>query len=568
MKKKVMVWLACLFALGMAGSITVSAEEMPEENAVLEEIGSEEEDALQKDDENTDAEEGDITIPDESLETEPSVGEDGESAEFKGEDMISTEEPEESLPQESEEMMPEAADVQTGQAPALTEETKKSGWQESESGVQYYITDEKGTVTPAAGWQEIGGRTFYFNEEGYLQTGWQVIDGKQFYFKKTGAYGIKGALLTGIQNIGGKTYMFEKDGAPGERGAMLTGWQDYNGKTFYLKKTGETGIKGLMLTGFQSINSKMYYFKKTGDRGVKGAMLTGFQNIGKYTFFFKRTGDRGVKGVMFTGWQRIDGKVFYFKKTGAKNVKGAMLLGFQSIGGKRFYFKKTGNAGVKGMMFTGRQKIGGKYYCFKENGGYGIRGEQCDTWEWLLNKYQDDDSTRQLLFIQYTGGSSAQAVYYSKSGSSWKKVFTGTADVGSNGIDKAKEGDRKTPTGTFAMTGGFGIASDPGARMDYLKVNKYHYWCGDDSYYNTLIDIRKKSHSCLGEHLIDYKGVYDYGMFLNYNPQCIVGKGSAIFLHCKGNTGSTGGCIAVSRSNMIKILQTAQTGAKICIYPK
>ena len=104
--------------------------------------------------------------------------------------------------------------------------------------------------------------------------------------------------------------------------------------------------------------------------------------------------------------------------------------------------------------------------------------------------------------------------------------------------------------------------------MDYVQVNKYLYWCGDSAYYNTMVDVREHPHTCSGEHLIDYKGVYDYAMPLDYNPKCIVGKGSAIFLHCKGNTGSTGGCIGINRSNMIKVLQTAQEGAKICIYPE
>ena len=106
---------------------------------------------------------------------------------------------------------------------------------------------------------------------------------------------------------------------------------------------------------------------------------------------------------MLTGWQNIDGKTFYFKKTGAKNVKGAMLLGFQNIGGKRFYFKKTGAAGVKGVLLTGRQKIGSQYYCFKETGGHGVRGELCDTWEWLLDKYQGDDSPDSCCLFSIQG---------------------------------------------------------------------------------------------------------------------------------------------------------------------
>ncbi|CDC34519.1 ykud domain-containing protein [Anaerostipes sp. CAG:276] len=104
--------------------------------------------------------------------------------------------------------------------------------------------------------------------------------------------------------------------------------------------------------------------------------------------------------------------------------------------------------------------------------------------------------------------------------------------------------------------------------MNYTRVNKYLYWCGDKKYYNRLIDVRKKKHRCRGEHLIDYKPHYYYGMFLNYNPKHKYKKGSAIFLHCKGKKPYTAGCIAVSRKNMKKIIKNAESGARICIYRK
>lgn len=59
----------------------------------------------------------------------------------------------------------------------------------------------------------------------------------------------------------------------------------------------------------------------------------------------------------------------------------------------------------------------------------------------------------------------------------------------------------------------------------------------------------------------------DYGMFFDYNTNPIVyGKGSAFFLHCYPRAPWTEGCIAVSRDNMIKIIQTVRPGARLCIY--
>ena len=188
-------------------------------------------------------------------------------------------------------------------------------------------------------------------------------------------------------------------------------------------------------------------------------------------------------------------------------------------------------------------------------------------WDDILDSYQNDDSINQLLFVKYTGGSKAKVILYNKDNGKWKKILSCSGEVGKNGIDKQREGDKKTPTGIFNLTHGFGIKKNPGTKVPYVKVNNNLYWCGDQNYYNQLIDITEKPHHCTGEHLIDYTQCYAYGMFLDYNKECIPGKGSAIFLHCKGNSGYTAGCVAVSQENMIKILRSVEPGAKICIYP-
>lgn len=188
-------------------------------------------------------------------------------------------------------------------------------------------------------------------------------------------------------------------------------------------------------------------------------------------------------------------------------------------------------------------------------------------WDDILDSYQNDDSINQLLFVKYTGGSKAKVILYNKDNGKWKKILSCSGEVGKNGIDKQREGDKKTPTGIFNLTHGFGIKKNPGTKVPYVKVNSNLYWCGDQNYYNQLIDITEKPHHCTGEHLIDYTQCYAYGMFLDYNKECTLGKGSAIFLHCKGNSGYTAGCVAVSQENMIKILRSVEPGAKICIYP-
>lgn len=183
----------------------------------------------------------------------------------------------------------------------------------------------------------------------------------------------------------------------------------------------------------------------------------------------------------------------------------------------------------------------------------------------LKIKYTNIFQTQTLIFVTYQGKSNANVDIYQKTVSDlWKKIFECNGYVGKNGIYKEKEGDKKTPAGVFQIIGAFGIEENPGTKLSYLKIEPYHYWC-TDQYYNQLIDIRKKPHPCRGEHLIDYQGAYDYGLFLDYNKECQPGKGSAIFMHCITEKPYTEGCIAVPKKHMKKILKIIEKNTKIVI---
>ena len=178
-------------------------------------------------------------------------------------------------------------------------------------------------------------------------------------------------------------------------------------------------------------------------------------------------------------------------------------------------------------------------------------------------------STNQIVLVEYQSGSKAKLSIHEKVSGVWKELYSEMAYVGRNGIGKAKEGDGKTPTGTYNLTQPFGIKADPGSNMGYTQVTKYHYWCGTSGseYYNKLVDMRNvnRKNTSSDEYLINYKGVYNYCMFIDYNASGEAGKGSCIFLHCKGSKSYTGGCIAVSESVMKNIIKWARPGAKIVI---
>lgn len=175
----------------------------------------------------------------------------------------------------------------------------------------------------------------------------------------------------------------------------------------------------------------------------------------------------------------------------------------------------------------------------------------------------------QIVLVDYVSGSKARLSIHEKRSGVWTQLYSCDAYVGKNGIGKTKEGDRKTPTGTFNLTTPFGIKADPGAKQKYTQVTKYHYWCGTSGskYYNQFVDMREvdRKYTSSDEYLINYKGEYNYCMFVDYNATGEAGKGSCIFLHCTGNKKNTSGCIAIPEKAMERMIQWAEPGAKIVI---
>ena len=138
--------------------------------------------------------------------------------------------------------------------------------------------------------------------------------------------------------------------------------------------------------------------------------------------------------------------------------------------------------------------------------------------------------------------------------------------IGKNGLGKLEEGDGKTPIGEFKFNYAFGIEDNPGCEILYHKITDNDWWSGDEKYcYNKLIDINDypNLNKKVSEHLIDYKYEYRYCLNINYNEECKIGKGSAIFLHCiNPNKHYTEGCIAIPYKDMLKVIKNVK---KDCI---
>ena len=166
----------------------------------------------------------------------------------------------------------------------------------------------------------------------------------------------------------------------------------------------------------------------------------------------------------------------------------------------------------------------------------------------------------------------AELTIYKAENGKYNPVFNCPAVVGKNGPGKQSEGDTKTPLGTWEIGNAYGINDDPGSLIPYTKITEDMYWCATGSNgkkYNTLIYRSDDSDADYSEdeHLIDYPIVYNYLLDLGYNKAGAPYAGNAIFLHCwRGPDSPTGGCVAVSEENMIKILQTVVPGTSVTIY--
>ena len=183
--------------------------------------------------------------------------------------------------------------------------------------------------------------------------------------------------------------------------------------------------------------------------------------------------------------------------------------------------------------------------------------------------YSSDNNARQLLIVKYLGGSDAEAKYYIKGAGGWRLHGRCLAFVGKNGIGKTREGDTKTPVGELKPLRAFGIMPDPGCALPYLRVTIGTVAVDEEGpYYNRIVHFPENTSADRtpgGEKMWELSPEYDYGIETDYNATCTWPLGSAIFIHCKGAKSWTGGCVALDKQLMRRILQTADSGLRIIV---
>ena len=143
--------------------------------------------------------------------------------------------------------------------------------------------------------------------------------------------------------------------------------------------------------------------------------------------------------------------------------------------------------------------------------------------------------------------------------------------IGKKGSTKnKKEGDKKTPKGTFKIENLY-FREDriikPTTLLKCIKIKKDMGWCDDVRFpkkYNKLIKVEKKiKHEKLKRK--DYK--YDLLIPIKYNfKNPTAGLGSCIFIHLTKDYRPTAGCIALKEKDFLIMLKLINKNSKIKIF--
>lgn len=155
----------------------------------------------------------------------------------------------------------------------------------------------------------------------------------------------------------------------------------------------------------------------------------------------------------------------------------------------------------------------------------------------------------------------AAMILYERGGQGWQAVSQPIdAVVGRNGfapLGEKREGDGRTPSGTFLIERAFGYEPLQ-TKLPYMVLTPEMIWIDEPTspLYNTLTD---KTASAGVSHEIMRRGddLYRYGAVIEYNTKPVVpGAGSAIFFHVWRNGQTpTSGCVATEMPAMVRIIR-------------
>ena len=149
--------------------------------------------------------------------------------------------------------------------------------------------------------------------------------------------------------------------------------------------------------------------------------------------------------------------------------------------------------------------------------------------------------------------------------------FTFKCCIGKRGLaDNKKEGDCKTPKGTFEIENLYyrkDRIEKPNTLLKCVEIKKNMGWCNDINFpnkYNKLLKIKKKIKY---ESLKRKDSKYDLLIPIKYNfKKPLSGLGSCIFIHLTKNYKPTAGCIALKKKDFLIMLKLIKKNTKIKIF--
>ena len=171
---------------------------------------------------------------------------------------------------------------------------------------------------------------------------------------------------------------------------------------------------------------------------------------------------------------------------------------------------------------------------------------------------------RQLLLVKQIQGAEGELVCCEKGADGlWADVLTAPVYIGKNGVSAHHvEGDMASPRGLYALGTAFSTEKEVPFSYPCRTIGPRSWWVDDvaSPLYNTWVEADGKDGFASGEKMDAMPVHYHYGLVVEYNTDPITpGRGSAIFVHCRGDKPYTHGCVAMEESVMLRILHWLDT---------
>jgi L,D-peptidoglycan transpeptidase YkuD (ErfK/YbiS/YcfS/YnhG family) len=194
----------------------------------------------------------------------------------------------------------------------------------------------------------------------------------------------------------------------------------------------------------------------------------------------------------------------------------------------------------------------------------------------LVERLNGVGDARQVISVTNDGYGTSYASLqgFTRTASGWTRTFgPWAARIGYNGFappGEKREGDGRTPSGSYGFGFMFGVYADPGVHFSYRRVTGDYIVWDDDSAsrnYNLWVDTRTGDAGRSPEPMYRLPS-YGYGAVIGYNTARTPGLGSAIFLHVSHNS-ATAGCVSVPQSELLALLRwlNPSAGPRIIMGP-